>query len=73
MGVAGFGIYIGRFLRWHSVDIFLNPFELFAAIADRVMHPLVHTRTWGVTLGFAVFLILAHLAARQMGRPKDTD
>jgi uncharacterized membrane protein len=66
--LAGFGIYIGRFLRWHSVDLFLNPFHVINAIADRILHPLIHTRTWGVTLGFATFLILAYVASRTINR-----
>ena len=64
LGLASFGIYLGRFLRWHSIDIVRNPLGLFADIADRFIDPFAHPRTWGVTLGFTVFLSIAYLLFR---------
>jgi uncharacterized membrane protein len=67
--LAGFGIYLGRFLRWNSMDILQSPFLLFSDIADRLFHPISHPRTWGVTLGFGIFLSLGYgfLAALTRG------
>ena len=61
---AAFGIYLGRFLRWRSIDIFHNPLGLFADIAHRFIFPYQHPRTWGVTLGFGMLLALGYSIAR---------
>ncbi len=66
--LAGFGIYLGRFLRWHSVDIFLNPISLASDVADRFLNPLAHPRAWGVTLGFGMLVLSGYLAVVFLGR-----
>jgi len=59
--LAGFGIYLGRFLRWHSVHIFLDPVPLLLDVLDRFLNPLNHPRTWGVTLGFGSLILFGYL------------
>lgn len=58
---AAFGIYLGRFLRWHSVHAFVSPLSLISDIVDRFIHPFAHPRTWGFTLGFGMLLLLGYL------------
>lgn len=58
--ISGFGVYIGRFLRWNSWDILTNPLLLFNDIAHRFMNPLLHPRTWGVTLLVGLFLTFVY-------------
>ncbi len=59
--LTGFGIYLGRFLRWNSWDIVTRPWRLIADVGDRVLNPLDHLRTWGFTLGFGGLLVLGYL------------
>ena len=66
--LAGFGIYLGRFLRWHSVHIFLEPIPLFLDIIDRFANPLSHPRTWGVTIGFGSLILFGYLAVLATSR-----
>jgi uncharacterized membrane protein len=61
---AAFGIYLGRFLRWRSIDIFQNPRGLLTDIAHRFIVPWDHPRAWGVTLGFGGLLVLGYLLTR---------
>ncbi|GAA4388317.1 DUF1361 domain-containing protein [Hymenobacter koreensis] len=68
LGLSGFGVYLGRYLRWNSWDIVTNPLGLAYDILDRVLNPFSHPRTWGVTLLFGVFLLLGYLTVRQLGR-----
>ncbi len=59
--LSGFGIYLGRFLRWNSWDIIRRPGALMNDIWVRFADPLAHERTWGVTLGFGGLLLIAYL------------
>ena len=58
---ASFGVYVGRFLRWNSWDILLNPDQLLRDLAPSLLDPLAHPRTLAVTALFAVFLMMAYL------------
>jgi uncharacterized membrane protein len=56
--LCGFGIYLGRFLRWNSWDILQNPIVLLNDIRIRIMNPIQYIETWGITFGFGSFLLL---------------
>jgi uncharacterized membrane protein len=58
---AGFGIYLGRFGRWNSWDVLVDPFGLLRQVLGYALNPLDHPRTVGVTLLFAGFLTVAYL------------
>jgi len=59
--LSGFGIYLGRFLRWNSWDVISNPRLLLFDIIERIRDPLSHPRTWGVTIGFGFLFLLGYL------------
>jgi uncharacterized membrane protein len=59
--LAGFGIYIGRFLRWNSWDILARPHRLFPQLADRLLNPMHHPRTIGVTLMFGALTLVMYV------------
>ncbi|MDQ3249826.1 MAG: DUF1361 domain-containing protein [Chloroflexota bacterium] len=65
---GGFGIYLGRFLRWNSWDLFVNPQGLAADILVRVLNPFAHPRTLAVTMLFAAFLTVAYLTIRLLSQ-----
>lgn len=60
--LCGFGIYLGRFLRWNSWDILQNPTALFEDITIRIRHPFTYSKTWIVTLGYASITCLFYYA-----------
>jgi uncharacterized membrane protein len=60
--LSGFGVSLGRFERWNSWDLFSRPAHLLADVASRVLNPLEHIRTTGVTLALSAFLLLAYLS-----------
>ena len=43
--LSSFGVYIGRFLRWNSWDLFSNPFLLFQDLANHLFDPYLFMRT----------------------------
>jgi uncharacterized membrane protein len=62
IGLGSFGIYLGRYQRWNSWDVFTNPFSLASDIAHKVIHPFTNPRLFGITIFFTVFLMLVYSA-----------
>jgi len=61
LGLSSFGIYLGRFQRWNSWDLFVQPHALLADVSMRVARPLDHPRTVAVTVLFTAFLAATYL------------
>ncbi|NML64919.1 DUF1361 domain-containing protein [Hymenobacter sp. RP-2-7] len=68
LGLSAFGVYLGRYLRFNSWDILSNPFSLFYDIVQRILHPFHNWQTWGVTVVFWAFLLIAYATVRLLGR-----
>ena len=62
--LTGFGIYLGRFLRWNSWDPLANPDALFQEVARKTWNPAAHPRTIGVTFVYGVGITLGYVALR---------
>lgn len=56
--LCGFGIYLGRFLRWNSWDIIQDPLGLLSDVWHRIRHPFINSKTWMVTFGYATLMTL---------------
>ncbi len=52
---SGVAIYMGRYLRWNSWDVVINPFGLLFDISDRIVNPTNHLLTFSTTLLFFSF------------------
>jgi len=63
--LGSFGIYLGRYLRWNSWDIVSKPEGLLSDITDRIINPMAHQQTYGVTIIFSAFLVLGYLLLSQ--------
>lgn len=61
LSLTGFGIYVGRYLRWNSWDVFVSPMGMLAVVADQVRNPLLHLRAHGFSALFSLFIISAYL------------
>lgn len=66
LGLSSFGVYLGRFLRWNSWDLFVNPLPVLADIGDRLLNPLAHSRTLAFSAVFAVFFLATYLMLSAM-------
>jgi uncharacterized membrane protein len=58
--LCGFGIYVGRYLRWNSWDVFTQPGHITRSVFHIVTDPLSHREAWLISGGFGVFLYLLH-------------
>lgn len=63
---CGFAIYLGRYLRWNTWDIILNPFGILFDLSERVVNPVLHIQTYVVTLTFFVLLSATYAAIYQL-------
>ena len=61
IGLTGFGIYLGRFERWNSWDVFTSPFALSSDIFNLLIHPRANKTAFIFTTLCASFLGLTYL------------
>ena len=59
--LSGFGVYLGRYLRWNSWDIITNPGPLLVDCVQRILMPHVYYYTWAVSIGYAFVLGFGYL------------
>ncbi|HEX7153824.1 MAG TPA: DUF1361 domain-containing protein [Thermoanaerobaculia bacterium] len=64
--LSGFGIYLGRFLRWNSWQVVTEPMALLADIARRVVDPFAHPRTLAVTAVYGCGLVVGYVVFRML-------
>ena len=63
--LSGFAIYLGRFLRWNSWDVLVEPTRVLG-ILGAMLEPWSHGRALGVTLVFGVILALGYVTLRTL-------
>ena len=64
--ISSFGVYVGRFLRWNSWDIFFNPFQFIFEILQPFINPFQHPRTWGMTIIFFLFFGIFYFIIKKL-------
>ncbi len=69
--LCGFGIYLGRFLRYNSWEIISNPIQLIQDVFTIIFQPQVHTKAWLFTLLFGLFLRLGFWMFTQLCKIKN--
>jgi len=75
-GLCGFGIYLGRFLRFNSWDVVFKPLALYHGIGQWASDPLAHPNTYAFPAMFATFLFVSYLllyALTHLQQPQSAD
>lgn len=65
---CGYGIYIGRYLRYNSWDIVTNPAGLIRTSTHHLHHPLQSLNVWMFTFVFAAFLGIIYFTIKKLPR-----
>lgn len=67
MWLNAFGIYIGRYLRYNSWDVIVQPFSLFREMIEVLLHPINKKMEWGMITCYAVFMTLLYITIKKLG------
>ena len=67
MFLNAFGVYIGRFLRFNSWDILMNPFSLVPEIVDIIFNPYDYRYVWAMSFCFALFMVILYYTTKRLG------
>jgi uncharacterized membrane protein len=62
LALSSFGVYLGRFQRWNSWDVFVQPEALFADVWRAAINPTAHLDAAAVAVVFTAFLAATYLA-----------
>lgn len=62
--LSSFAIYLGRYLRWNSWDVLVNPGGLLLDTADRLIHPFEHPLVITTTLLFFIVISTLYYSLR---------
>jgi uncharacterized membrane protein len=66
--LCGYGIYLGRFLRFNSWDIIVDPYFLFTTLIHQLLHPIYYFKVWIFSLSFSMFLWIIYFTIKQLPR-----
>ncbi len=61
ISVSGFGVYLGRFLRWNSWDAFLNPLDVLRDAVSHYGDPELFARAFALSCFFSLGIGFAYL------------
>lgn len=64
--LCGYGVYLGRFLRFNSWDIISNPGGLVVYIIKSFIHPHQNFGTWAFTIVFSSFFGIIFFTVKEL-------
>ncbi len=68
--LSGFGVYLGRFLRWNSWDALVQPASVMKSISEAIAHPHSLVLSLGVTFLFGSILGLGYFTIYTLSKNK---
>jgi len=68
LGLSGYGVYVGRFLRWNSWDVFTHPQTLMRDIFGSLLHPQMATKTYAVSFFLSIIFLFAYVTLLSLPR-----
>lgn len=66
--LVSFGIYLGRFLRFNSWDIFINHYALLKNIWEILSQMAIHAEVYLFTIMYSFFLFFSYHAWKEIGK-----
>ena len=70
LALGSFGVYLGRFERWNSWDVFTRPGHLAQSLLPHIAHPQDHPRALAAMVLFTAFLAMSYLVFYAFAQPE---
>jgi uncharacterized membrane protein len=70
LGLGAFGVYLGRFERWNSWDVFTRPGHMAQSVLPTLVEPQNHPRALAVLVLFTAFLAMSYLVFYAFAAPE---
>jgi len=64
--LSGYGVYLGRFLRFDSWDVITDPKRLLAVSERNIFNPEQHLRLWVFVILFAISMDLLYVGFKNL-------
>lgn len=64
---AAYGIYLGRFHRFNSWEVWTAPSAIGGKVLDTMLHPVAHARIWAITLMLGFIMYAGYRLVRGLG------
>ena len=66
--LCGYGVYIGRYLRFNSWDVVTDPLNILKTSTHHIYHPFQNLNVWLFTFVFASFLGIIYFTIKKLPR-----
>lgn len=64
--LCAFGVYMGRYQRWNTWDLLLEPYQLFWGVAGVLLHPIANIGSLGLAAVMAGVLGTGYLTLKTL-------
>ncbi len=65
------GVYVGRYLRWNSWEVFTKPFSLLQELQDQDFYPIQDSDMMKFMIVFSTFLVVNYLILKKIMEFRD--
>jgi uncharacterized membrane protein len=68
MALNGFGVFVGRYLRFNSWDVITSPLQLINDIVYLFIHPIRNRFDWSMIVCYTVLLTLIYYTIKKLSK-----
>jgi len=68
MTLNGLGVFVGRYLRFNSWDIFADPFQLMREMLYLFIHPIRNRFDWSMIVCYTVLLSVMYFSVKKLSK-----
>jgi uncharacterized membrane protein len=68
MALNGFGVFVGRYLRFNSWDVITSPIQLIKDIVYLFIHPIRNRFDWSMIVCYTILLTLIYYGIKRISR-----